>query len=212
MERDSGTTEALGLRERKKLETRRAIRSAALDYALEHGLENLTVEIIAEEVGISSRTFFNYFSSKEEALVTDTSKITERLRPLIDQRPIDEPPFRTMRIVFTETDPLALTGADRQRALARMKLVHQDIGLMRHQMTQQIRFERDLAAILAERFQSDVETDPRPELLAGVTGSIFGTAIRRWAKGSPGTLLEILRDAFDQVENGGLNEPHSTTA
>ena len=212
MERDSGTTEALGLRERKKLETRRAIRSAALDYALEHGLENLTVEIIAEEVGISSRTFFNYFSSKEEALVTDTSKITERLRPLIDQRPIDEPPFRTMRIVFTETDPLALTGADRQRALARMKLVHQDIGLMRHQMTQQIRFERDLAAILAERFQTDVETDPRPELLAGVTGSIVGTAIRRWAKGSPGTLLEILRDAFDQVENGGLNEPHSTTA
>lgn len=212
MDKESGTTETLGLRERKKLETRRAIRRAALDYALEHGIENLTVEIIAEEVGISSRTFFNYFSSKEEALITDTSKITERLRPLIDQRPLDEAPFRTLRIVFTENDPLALTGADRPRAMARMQLIHQDIGLMRHQMTQQITFEKSLAEILAERLRVDIDSDPRPELLAGVTGSIFSIAIRRWAKGSPGTLLEILREAFNQVENGGLNEPPSTNA
>src|SRR5699024_1808460 len=60
---------SLGRREQKKLETRRAIRNAGLDLALENGLESLTVELIAHTAGVSPRTFFNYFASKEDALV-----------------------------------------------------------------------------------------------------------------------------------------------
>ncbi|SMX77883.1 TetR/AcrR family transcriptional regulator [Brevibacterium antiquum] len=58
-----------GLRERKKRERGQALRQAALDLALENGYTNVTVEDICERCGVSRRTFFNYFSSKEEALL-----------------------------------------------------------------------------------------------------------------------------------------------
>ena len=57
------------LRARKKQETRRAIQRAALQLALDGGLENLTIEAIAAAANISQRTFFNYFDSKEDAIV-----------------------------------------------------------------------------------------------------------------------------------------------
>jgi AcrR family transcriptional regulator len=57
------------LRERKKLATREALRAAALRLALERGPENVRVEDIAEAAGVSPRTYNNYFSSREQAIV-----------------------------------------------------------------------------------------------------------------------------------------------
>ena len=58
-----------GLRERKRLATRRAILRGALQLVGERGLEATTVDEISRVADISPRTFFNYFASKEEALV-----------------------------------------------------------------------------------------------------------------------------------------------
>jgi AcrR family transcriptional regulator len=57
------------LRERKKAETWTAIHEAAASLAQERGLEHATVEVIAESAGISPRTFFNYFTAKEDAVL-----------------------------------------------------------------------------------------------------------------------------------------------
>ncbi|WP_235503746.1 TetR/AcrR family transcriptional regulator [Curtobacterium sp. S6] len=56
------------LRERKRLETRKAIHEACLDLAEERGVSGFTVEEAAERAEISRRTFFNYFASKEDAI------------------------------------------------------------------------------------------------------------------------------------------------
>lgn len=53
----------------KKLKTRRSIEDHATRMVLEHGMSNVTVEEIAEAAGISPRTFFNYFSTKEDAII-----------------------------------------------------------------------------------------------------------------------------------------------
>lgn len=74
---DSGhldTAPDQGLRERKRIETRLALETAALDLALEVGVANLTVEQIAERANVSRRTFFNYFASKEDALVGEAGE------------------------------------------------------------------------------------------------------------------------------------------
>jgi len=60
-----------GLRERKRLATRRAILIAAIQVVRERGLEAATVDEIARIADVSPRTFFNYFSSKEEAIIGD---------------------------------------------------------------------------------------------------------------------------------------------
>lgn len=57
------------LRERKKVETLAAIHEAAASLAQQRGLELATVEAIAESAGVSPRTFFNYFPSKEDAVL-----------------------------------------------------------------------------------------------------------------------------------------------
>ncbi|NBM15323.1 TetR/AcrR family transcriptional regulator [Streptomyces sp. GC420] len=63
------TTRQAGLRERKKQATRKALREAALRLALERGPDNVRVDDIAEAAGVSPRTYNNYFSSREEAIV-----------------------------------------------------------------------------------------------------------------------------------------------
>ena len=57
-----------GLRERKKLATRQALGTAAMQLAVERGLENVLVEDIAAAADVSPRTFNNYFASKYEAI------------------------------------------------------------------------------------------------------------------------------------------------
>lgn len=62
-------TESLSLRERKKAETWNAIHDAAAELALDADTKHVTVEAIASEAGISQRTFFNYFPTKEDAIL-----------------------------------------------------------------------------------------------------------------------------------------------
>lgn len=63
------SAEAGGLRERKKLQTRRAIHGAAVALVLEQGLDATTIEQICEAADVSPRTFFNYFPSKSAAVL-----------------------------------------------------------------------------------------------------------------------------------------------
>jgi AcrR family transcriptional regulator len=63
------TTGRTGLREEKKQATRVALREAALRLALEHGPAGVRVDDIAEAAGVSPRTYNNYFSSREQAIV-----------------------------------------------------------------------------------------------------------------------------------------------
>lgn len=58
----------VGLRERKKLATRNALNAAAVRLMTDSGPDGVTVEAICAAAGVSPRTFFNYFDTKEEAI------------------------------------------------------------------------------------------------------------------------------------------------
>ena len=73
----STTLEPPDGRERRKLATRRALRSATLDLGLERGLHAAPIEEIAARAGVSTRTFFNYFETKEDAALLDIPGITD---------------------------------------------------------------------------------------------------------------------------------------
>lgn len=66
---DSASYEGRGLRERKRTATTLAIITAARTLTAARGVSGFTVEELCEEVGISRRTFFNYFPAKEDAIL-----------------------------------------------------------------------------------------------------------------------------------------------
>jgi AcrR family transcriptional regulator len=66
---EPSTAEPEGLRARKKRARLEAFVDATHRLAAEHGLDNVTVEAICAEVGVSVRTFFNYFESKDDAVL-----------------------------------------------------------------------------------------------------------------------------------------------
>lgn len=59
----------VSLRERRRQQTARDIQMATLELAVQHGLDKVTTEEIAELAGVSTRTFFNYYTNKEAAAV-----------------------------------------------------------------------------------------------------------------------------------------------
>jgi AcrR family transcriptional regulator len=74
---------AISTRERRKAETARGLRDAARRLTIERGLSGFTIEELCEEVGVSRRTLFNYYASKENAVIgvpvdTDESGAGER--------------------------------------------------------------------------------------------------------------------------------------
>jgi AcrR family transcriptional regulator len=77
-----------GLRERKKQATRVALREAALRLALERGPENVRVDDIADAAGVSPRTYNNYFSSREQAIIAAvTAEREQRIIAAIAAQP-----------------------------------------------------------------------------------------------------------------------------
>ncbi|MEZ0354021.1 TetR family transcriptional regulator [Mycobacterium sp. pR1184] len=94
------TDQPLGLRERKKLKTRQAIRREAFRLIDAQGYAATTVEQIAEAADVSPSTFFRYFGSKESLLLADD------LDPLIfaafEAQPPELSPTEAIRRAYTE--------------------------------------------------------------------------------------------------------------
>jgi AcrR family transcriptional regulator len=79
-----------GLRERKKDATRRALAEAALDLAFTQGYDSVTIAAITERVGVSRRTFSNYFSGKAECIAAVSEGWLDDIVEAIRHAPDDQ--------------------------------------------------------------------------------------------------------------------------
>ncbi|MGW0951979.1 TetR/AcrR family transcriptional regulator [Streptomyces sp. NPDC002405] len=97
----------MGLRERKKLKTRQAIRSATFALIEEQGYDATTIEQIADRAEVSPSTVFRYFPTKEDIVLTDEydAVMLEELR----SRPADEPWMDSLRHVMRKALDLGLS-------------------------------------------------------------------------------------------------------
>ena len=139
----------LGRRERKKLQTHRALSTAARELALARGLDGVTVEEIADAADVSVRTFFNYFSSKEEALLGSVPEKAATVHRLVVDRPATESPLEAVYQVLRE---LTLQQARRrEELLLRQQVIERHPGLLARQLGMYASFERALTAAVAER-------------------------------------------------------------
>ena len=89
----------IGRRERKLQQTRSSLTRSALDLFSERGFDAVTVVDIADRSDVDPSTFFRHFRSKESLLFTDMDNYVATIRPLLDERPADEPLIESLRAV-----------------------------------------------------------------------------------------------------------------
>jgi AcrR family transcriptional regulator len=167
-----------GLRERKKQDTRAALASATLQLAVEHGLSAVTVEQIAARAGVSYRTFFNYFSAKEEALLRHEGADRHTFGPrLLDQDPALPPLVAARAALHAE---LAVLDADSVAWHQRLTVIAAEPDLLPRLIELGTANEREMATALAERTGQDADRDLYPALLAAVLCSAVRVTLCRW--------------------------------
>ncbi|RAY15619.1 TetR family transcriptional regulator [Actinomadura craniellae] len=161
----------VGLRERKKAATRQSLYEAAVRLAVEHGLENVTVEAIADAAGVSRRTFSNYFAGKDDALLYGEELWLRALLAAFTDRPAGESSRTALRHAFHALH--AERGEPEPGRAARLRLVKQHPSLLARQMARYADFERELAELISAR-------DGRPEVdvRARVQAASFLTGLR----------------------------------
>jgi AcrR family transcriptional regulator len=205
---DAAERPVASLRERKKALTHKTIADAAFDLVLTRGLDDVTVDQIADRAFVSPRTVSNYFSSKEAAVVAsgDTPPIV--LIAGMSERPADEPPLTSLREVLVE-NVRAWTPEQLDAIREKEQLIERFHALLPHRMAQYDELEDAIREVVAERSGVDPETAPFPRLIAGAATAVVKTAIRVWVNtdGDRRAIAELVEHGFHDLE-AGLTPEH----
>ncbi len=165
----SGAGTLVSLRQRKRARTRAALIAAALELFERKGYEATTIDEIAADADVSPRTFFRYFSTKEDVALGDD--LGPEILGLLSARPADERLLELARHVVA--DSLALTSPDDLQALlSRLRIVYRTPSLRARRWEYQLEMGRISGAILAER-----RGLPPDDLGSRVTAAAVFTAI-----------------------------------
>jgi AcrR family transcriptional regulator len=193
---------SLGLRERKKLGTRWALSDAALELALDRGLENITREDIADRAGVSLRTFNNYFTGKYEAVAFRQVDRTRQSLAAFRQRPADEPLWSSITAAMLA--PLEAEGATDVRPTPAELVVLRDLLSardLRAALTKDL--FADWVDAIAERTGTDPVRDIYPRLVTAVVRAVGETAMEAYANADPPVAYtELLRRGYAAVAAG----------
>ena len=164
------------LRERKKDRTRRTLQAEAVRLFTQQGFQATTIEEIAAAAEVAPRTFFRYFSSKEE--VVFWSEHQPMLAGHVAARPDDEPAFQALRRGLT--DGLAtFYDQDRDRLLERSKLACRTPALQPRWRQQQADLAAAMAQLLAHRLGGRADDLEVRAMAAAITAALF-VAIEEW--------------------------------
>lgn len=203
----------MGLRERKKEQTRRSIEDAAFRLFEERGYSATTVADIAEAADIAPRTFFAYFPSKEAVVFGDFDETFGALEARLRERPGAETTFESLRAWIGELIERDTGGEERDAV--RRKLVSDNEALASHERHIMGRFERLIAENVAVDL-ADGPDDLRPKLVAAAAVAALMAMQpedKEHRKGIDEEGLAQLDDAFAFLRGGiaALQERRATT-
>ncbi|TMR28306.1 TetR family transcriptional regulator [Actinomadura geliboluensis] len=165
--------------------------------SVEHGLDEVTVEAIADAAGVSRRTFSNYFGGKEEALLYGGEQRMRALLETFATRPEDESSWTalqaTWRLVherFGDLDP---------QWAAQVRLARNHPSVLARQLAHYAEFERALTELIAAR-----DGVPSAGLRHRVMAGAFMTALRvasvTWTEErSTRSLAEVVEESLAEI-------------
>jgi AcrR family transcriptional regulator len=164
----------MSLRERKRKQTRRELISAAMRLFQEKGYEETRVAEIASAAGVSTKTFFNYFASKDEVLFPHLSRRIDAAVALIDQRGPDDRMADLLIAAMQHMLADALTEeVDGGLAAVRLPMIMSVPAVQAATLHRYFLAETQLARVLHGAYSDTLDA----AAAAAVIGSVMGAAI-----------------------------------
>jgi AcrR family transcriptional regulator len=184
------------LAHRKQEVVRVALAAAAEGLFLVRGFEETTVEQIARAAGVSRRTFFRYFESKEDVLAEHAERLGERLYAALAARPPGEPPLLAIRNALVPALEAGLQDGAVVRSIIR--LLRESNSLRRVVLARRNRLEERVAALMTRRLRADA-ADRTPMLLAFLTRALLDTAFNAWYDNETDDVAGLVDDMIDRL-------------
>jgi AcrR family transcriptional regulator len=198
----STPTAELPLRERKKLRTRQALVEVALRRFAERGFDRVTLDELCAEVETSKRTFFRYFSSKEDVAMAPLQDMWNAFLAELRTHPAHDGTLVALLYeVLTTTLARMPAGTWAEQVRVSRRLAARTPSMNAHGLEFCDRTTGAALAVLRERFGFAAD-DLRPRLAVSLTLAAFLCALEEWTalpSAERPDLAGPLRRAFDAV-------------
>jgi AcrR family transcriptional regulator len=204
-----------GKREVQRQATKARLQAAALARFRDDGFEATSVAAIAADAGVTERTFFRYFPSKEAVLFQDYESRLEWFRAALAVRPADEPVLESVKVAtgsFPDDREILHQVAALRHGVLSPESIESHLRLV------QGAFARELEALIAERLRRRREVDPpgesdeRIEFMAAVLGNAIAGAMLAsldiWTRrggGDPEDMTTLTAEAFELLRDFPLD-------
>jgi AcrR family transcriptional regulator len=203
-----------GRRERKKQRTREALIDAAFRLFQQKGFDATTVEEIADEVDVSSRTFFRYFASKEDVVLTFQEEQFTTMLEALAARPASEPVMTALRnaaVSVLRACEDGEYGFDPERFGCIQEMMESSPAVFGRSLEHGQKKQAEVTRVIAERMGVDPATDLRPHVAAGLSNCAFRSAFEIMGCGVAKTdrFSEALDQVFGVMEDGLTYEPRT---
>lgn len=176
--------ERAGLRERTRRAVRAELSALAVELFLERGYEGTTVEDIAAAAGMSRRSFFRYFPSKEDVVFPDHERCLADMTAFLAASDEGHEPVR--RVCDAARLVLRMYAENPSFSVQRYRLTKQVPGLRAYELSVVWRYERALAEYLRGRFSGRPDGNLRADVIAAAVVAAHNNALRSWLR-SDGT-------------------------
>jgi AcrR family transcriptional regulator len=195
----SATAVPLGLRQRKKDAARSDIAKNAVELFAKRGFDDVTVDEIADRAGVSRRTFFRYFPTKDAVVLERRREQLAELERLLAERPKTEPVRDVVLAVLSELARGYVEG--RARILAERRLFAKSASLAVADIEVDRAFENALAKDVMRRMGSGPDERRRARVFAAALFAVIRVTIDEWAHDKEGAIsLETSgREAAEQI-------------
>lgn len=188
--------EQLGLRDRKREETRTRLEVAAVTLVLRDGLDHATVDSISSMADVSPRTFFNYFDTKEDAIlgikdIDLTPEVVARHMSRADGADVVESTVMLLLSLISPTIEGKTLHDQRHEVLRRHP---QLFGRHMAQMSRMVDPLLDAVTTVLENDGSDRVVDRmQAEVLLSLCGGAVRAAVKEWVALDETTPVETIQ-------------------
>jgi AcrR family transcriptional regulator len=141
--------------DRQRRAVRAEIVTAARELFVRQGFEATTIDEIVATVGVSRRTFFRYFGTKEDVLLGEVADRGDVVARALESRPSDEGPWEALRGALSDSQHDLLPPDAARAELEIGRIMHQTPSLRARYIEKRLHWHRALAPLIAKRIAGD---------------------------------------------------------